>query len=193
MVSHWLISPASADANSPLLQRHDGFVSACGSIIYYETIGNGRPLLVLHGGPGLSHTYFLPYLLPLAKHHRLIFLDERGSGRSQRLSDLSGYTLENMACDANAVRRALDVKTLDVMGHSFGGVLAQEYVIKYPSAVRRLVLASTWSSASRINEDFLAHQELDRPGIEGSDRDDGAEKHHWSGWSPATGISQTRR
>jgi proline iminopeptidase len=154
MASHWLISPASAEADSTLLQRHDGFVAACGAIIYYETIGNGRPLMVLHGGPGLSHTYFLPYLLPLAKHHRLIFLDERGSGRSQRLTDLSGYTLENMACDANAVRLALGVKTLDVMGHSFGGILAQEYAIKYPSAVRRLVLASTWSSASRINQDF---------------------------------------
>lgn len=154
VVAHWLVSPASAHADSALLQRHDGFIAACGAIIYYETIGNGHPLMVLHGGPGLSHTYFLPYLLPLAKHHRLIFLDERGSGRSQRLTDLSGYTLANMACDVNAVRLALDVKTLDVMGHSFGGVLAQEYAIKYPSAVRRLVLASTWSSARRINEDF---------------------------------------
>jgi proline iminopeptidase len=92
--------------------------------------------------------------LPLAKHHRLVFVDERGSGRSERLIDVKGYTLEALACDADAVRRALGLNTIDVMGHSFGGILAQAYVIKYPQTVRRLILAGTGSSASRINADF---------------------------------------
>jgi proline iminopeptidase len=143
-----------AAESAALLDRHDGFVDACGAIVYYETIGQGRPLMVLHGGPGAPHGYFLPYLLPLAKHHRLVFMDERGSGRSERLANFKGYTLDNLACDADAVRRALGLKTVDVMGHSFGGILAQAYAIKYPSAVRRLILAGTGSSASRINADF---------------------------------------
>jgi proline iminopeptidase len=146
--------PGTAAEPSALLERRDGFVEACGAIIYYETIGRGRPLMVLHGGPGAPHGYFLPYLLPLAKHHRLVFMDERGSGRSERLADFKGYTLDNLACDADAVRRALGLKTVDVMGHSFGGILAQAYAIKYPSAVRRLILAGTGSSASRVNADF---------------------------------------
>ena len=52
----------------------------------------------------------MPYLLPLAKHHRLVFMDERGSGRSERLADFKGYTLDNLACDADAVRRALGLE-----------------------------------------------------------------------------------
>jgi proline iminopeptidase len=148
--AHYSVAAESA----ALLDRRDGFVDACGAIVYYETIGQGRPLMVLHGGPGAPHGYFLPYLLPLAKHHRLVFMDERGSGRSERLADFKGYTLDNLACDADAVRRALGLKTVDVMGHSFGGILAQAYAIKYPSSVRRLILADTGSSASRINADF---------------------------------------
>ncbi len=146
--------PGDAAESTALLDRRDGFVDACGAIVYYETIGQGRPLMVLHGGPGAPHGYFLPYLLPLARHHRLVFMDERGSGRSERLADFKGYTLDNLACDADAVRRALGLNTIDVMGHSFGGILAQAYAIKYPSTVRRLILASTGSSASRINADF---------------------------------------
>ena len=146
--------PCTAAERATLLERRDGYVAACGAIVYYEIIGQGRPLMVLHGGPGVPHGYFLPYLLPLAKHHRLVFMDERGSGRSERLADFKGYTLDGMACDADAVRRALGLKTVDVMGHSFGGILAQAYAIKYPSNVRRLILAGTGSSASRINADF---------------------------------------
>jgi proline iminopeptidase len=59
-----------------------------------------------------------------------------------------------MACDADAVRKALGLGTVDVLGHSFGGILAQAYAIRYPTTVRRLILAGTGSSASRINADF---------------------------------------
>lgn len=154
IISYAATCPCVAAESAALLEKRDGFVDACGAIVYYETIGQGRPLMVLHGGPGVPHGYFLPYLLPLARHHRLIFMDERGSGRSQRLADFKGYTLDNMACDADAVRRALGLKTIDVMGHSFGGILAQAYAIKYPSRIRRLILASTGSSATRVNADF---------------------------------------
>ena len=68
----------------------DGFVDAHGVLIYYQTLGQGAPLLIVHGGPGASHDYFLPYLLPLARHHKLIFIDERGSGKSEKLDDPSG-------------------------------------------------------------------------------------------------------
>ena len=147
-------TPCIASESTALLDRRDGFVDACGAIVYYETIGRGPPLMVLHGGPGAPHGYFLPYLLPLARHHRLVFMDERGSGRSERLVNFKGYTMDNLACDADAVRRALGLNTVDVMGHSFGGILAQAYAIKYPSTVRRLILADTGSSAARINADF---------------------------------------
>src|SRR5690349_5354031 len=55
----------------------NGFVDAHGVMIYYETFGRGKPLLIVHGGPGASHDYFLPYLVPLARHYELVFIDER--------------------------------------------------------------------------------------------------------------------
>src|SRR5215831_20485546 len=95
-----------ATASASVFPVQEGFVDAHGVMIYYKSIGNGPPLLVVHGGPGASHDYFLPYLLPLARHHRLVFIDERGSGRSQKLQDVSQYTVAAMVEDVEAVRRA---------------------------------------------------------------------------------------
>jgi proline iminopeptidase len=147
---------ASTPTAPALIERGDGYLEGCNAVIYYEVIGHGRPLLILHGGPGDTHQYFLPYLLPLARHHKLVFIDERGSGRSQHFSDASQYTLANMACDVESARTALNLGDTDVLGHSFGGILAQSYAINYPTHVRRLVLAATGSSAARINSDFKA-------------------------------------
>jgi len=148
-------SSTTADGSARIVHT-DGYIEGCGAIIYYESIGSGPPLIVLHGGPGASHQYLLPHLLPLARHHRLVLLDERGSGRSQRLATSTGYTLEAMSCDVDAVRRALGYRQTDVLGHSFGGILAQDYTIRYATHVRRLILAGTGSSAARINQDFAA-------------------------------------
>ena len=58
-----------------------------GALIYYMSVGRGAPLMIAHGGPGASHDYFLPYLLPLMRTNRLVFIDERGSGRSSKMED----------------------------------------------------------------------------------------------------------
>src|ERR1700719_3778993 len=109
-------------------------------------VGHGQPLLIVHGGPGASHDYFLPYLLPLAHHNKVVFIDERGSGKSQKLQDPSGYTVENMVEDVEGVRRSLGLGKITLMGHSFGGVLAQGYALKYQSNLSHLILASTFPS-----------------------------------------------
>ena len=114
----------------------EGYVDAGGVLIYYTSFGQGPPLLIVHGGPGASHDYFLPYLVPLARHNRLIFIDERGSGRSQKLDDPAGYTVENMVEDVEAVRRELNLGKFALMGHSYGGVLAQAYALKYQQTSR---------------------------------------------------------
>jgi proline iminopeptidase len=132
----------------------EGFVDANGVLIYYKTLGSGKPLMILHGGPGASHDYFLPYLLPLARHHKLVFIDERGSGRSQKLEDPSGYTVQAMAEDVEAVRKTLGLGTIDLLGHSYGGALAQTYALKYQEHLSHLILASTWHSTKKMNEVF---------------------------------------
>src|SRR5579862_10055929 len=92
---------APADVVYPI---REGFVDAHGVMIYYMSTGRGQPLMILHGAAGASHDYFLPYLLPLSRHHRVIFIDERGSGQSQKLENVSGYTIANMVEDVEAVR-----------------------------------------------------------------------------------------
>ena len=135
--------------------QQEGFVDANGLMIYYKTLGKGDPLVILHGGPGASHDYFLPYLLPLARHNRLVFIDERGSGRSQKVEDPAGYTIENMVEDVEAVRQALGLGKINLLGHSYGGALAQAYALKYQQNLTHLILGSTWSSTEAMNKVFV--------------------------------------
>ncbi len=148
--------PATTAGIYPVQER---FVDANGVLIYVKSFGQGTPLVVLHGGPGASHEYFLPYLLPLARHHRLVFLDERGSGRSERLEDVKQYTVENMVEDVEAVRQALGLGKVDLLGHSFGGVLAQAYALKYQANLDHLVLCSTFHSTKALNDVFVKMKE----------------------------------
>src|ERR1700677_2037529 len=72
-----------SDQNNPpgftVYPMKEGFVDVNGLFLYYAELGEGQPLIILHGGPGGSHNYFLPFLLPLARNNRIIFMDERGS------------------------------------------------------------------------------------------------------------------
>src|SRR5665213_2175175 len=153
---------AAAQPASTVYQQKSGFVDANGVLIYYVEFGMGAPLVVLHGGPGADHTYFLPWLLPLARHHRLIFIDERGSGQSERLQDVSKYTIEAMADDVEAVRLALNLGKIDLLGHSCGGVLAEAYALKYQEHLNHLILNSTFASTREMNQ-VLAREKAQMP------------------------------
>jgi proline iminopeptidase len=157
----------SAAPVSNVYPVQQGFVDANGLMIYYMTVGRGDPLLIVHGGPGASHDYFLPYLLPLARTHKLIFIDERGSGRSQKLEDPAGYTIENMVEDVEAVRVALGLGKVTLLGHSYGGALAQAYALKYQKNLSHLILASTWSSTTDMNEIFVHMKQNITPELRG--------------------------
>jgi proline iminopeptidase len=151
-----LLLAATAPAKPTVLPIEQGFVDAGGALVYYTAVGRGEPLVLLHGGPGASHDYLLPHLLPLTRENRLIFLDERGSGRSEKLDDVSRYTVGAMADDVEAVRVALGLGNINLLGHSYGGVLAQEYALKYPKALSKLILCSTFHSTQAMNRVFDA-------------------------------------
>jgi proline iminopeptidase len=136
------------------LQVREGYIEGAGARIYFKTLGRGVPLLVLHGGPGADHSDFLPALQPLARRCQLVFIDERGSGRSERLKDPQGYTLTRMVKDIECVRQHLRLARLVVLGHSFGGILAQAYAVRHPKRILGLVLAGTGSTARCIDRDF---------------------------------------
>jgi proline iminopeptidase len=142
----------SENSSNNLYVTEQGFVDANGVLIYYEAFGKGEPLVILHGGPGASHDYFLPYLLSLARTNRLIFIDERGSGRSQKAEKASDYTVENMVEDVEAIRKELKLGKISLLGHSCGGVLAEAYALKYQENLTHLILCSTFHSTKKMNE-----------------------------------------
>jgi proline iminopeptidase len=146
--------PSFAAAPPRKLPIESGFVDAGGLLIYYEAVGSGEPLMMLHGGPGASHDYMLPYVLSLARTNRVVFIDERGSGKSEKLEDPKGYTVESMVEDVEAVRQALGLGKINLLGHSYGGVLAQAYAFEYPQNLKHLILGSTFHSTRQLNEVF---------------------------------------
>ncbi|SNS67266.1 3-oxoadipate enol-lactonase/proline iminopeptidase [Streptosporangium subroseum] len=102
-----------------------------------------RTLLVIHGGPDWDHTYLREPLAELAGRHRVILADLRGCGRSTRgLSD-DRYTPAAATADLVALLDAFGTPRIDVLGFSYGGLIAQRLVLAAPERVRRLVIASS--------------------------------------------------
>ena len=106
------------------------------------TMRERETCFVLHGGPGMDHTYFKPYLSPLADDMQLIYVDHRNTGRSSRVP-LETCTIEQMADDVEALRQYLGLGKVSVMGNSFGGFWALTYALRYPDSLNRLILITT--------------------------------------------------
>ncbi|HEX9029471.1 MAG TPA: proline iminopeptidase-family hydrolase [Anaerolineales bacterium] len=126
-----------------------GTIDSNGIPIYYEMIGEGEPLLLLNGGPGFSHEY-LQELGALAPYGRLVFYDQRGTGNSGKAAR-GEYTIPANVADLENLRQGLGLGPCRVLGHSWGGMLAQAYTLAHPQQVTRLVLANTFSSAADVN------------------------------------------
>ena len=110
-----------------------------GTRLYYETMGKGRPIMFMHGGLGVDHTFFLPWLEPLADEFQLIFYDHRGNGRSERPETLQGVTHDTWAADADALRQHLGLDKMVLLGHSYGGFLCLEYALRYQQHLAGLI------------------------------------------------------
>jgi proline iminopeptidase len=106
----------------------------------HRVFGQGRPALVFHGLPGVSHTSISPALDDLADALRLVYFDPSGCGQSPRPADVEELTVERWMADAEAVRRALGLEAMVVAGHSFGGCLALEYALAHPDRVAGAVV-----------------------------------------------------
>lgn len=108
--------------------------------LFVRVMGEGDPLLLMHGGPGLDHTTLLS-LEPLADEFTLVFYDHRGNGRST--GAVESMTWDNLVADAEALREHLGFETWSVLGHSFGGQVALEYILRCPERVSRLLLCDS--------------------------------------------------
>lgn len=115
--------------------------------LYYRRFGSGDNVLAgVHGGPGMPHDYLAPLAAHAGSDFTVYLYDQFGVGRSDKPApgDFDRYTVEHYREELEAVRQAIDPEgSFTVYGQSWGGMLAQEYALKYGDNVDSLVLANT--------------------------------------------------
>jgi proline iminopeptidase len=134
----------------------EGRIPFRGHETWYRSVGDGPgvPLLCLHGGPGATHRG-LTALEALGDERRVVLYDQLGSGNSSKPSDPSLWTVELFVAELANVRDALGLDRLHLLGHSWGGQLAQEYALTQPAGLLSLVLSSTLSSSALWRKESL--------------------------------------
>ena len=123
--------------------------------LYHETSGEGRPIILLHGGPGLDHTYLFPQMGVLSKKYQLITYDQRGSGKSLN-TELNDKAINTSVFveDLESLRKKLGLEKFILMGHSWGGRLAMDYAIRHPEHVESLILIGSAPASKKEFELF---------------------------------------
>jgi proline iminopeptidase len=129
------------------------FITVNGAKLWVVLAGKGDPLIIIPGGPGSAHIGYRVFD-SLAKNNLIVYFDAFGRGKSDTAKDVREYSLARDIEDIEGIRKALNFEKLNVLGHSYGGLVAQGYAIKYPSHINHLVLANTFHS-------FIMWQEND--------------------------------
>jgi len=129
------------------------YLTVNGAKLWVVLAGQGDPLIIIPGGPGSAHFSYRSFD-SLAKDNQLVFFDAFGRGKSDTAKDVKEYSLDRDIEDIEGLRVALHFDKLNVLGHSYGGLVAQGYALKYPTRVSHLILANTFHS-------FIMWQEND--------------------------------
>ena len=135
-------------SSPPVPEVRERFVWSGSARLYVRDLGDGPPVVVVHGGPDFDHEYLLPELDRLAGKCRLVYYDQRGRGRSYSGEGAGDVTMQSEIQDLDAIRRALQLGSIAVLGHSWGALLAMEYALACPAAVSHLVLISPAPASS---------------------------------------------
>jgi proline iminopeptidase len=137
-----------AYAQAPSSVKHPAgtYAEVNGVRLWYESEGQGEPLVLIAGGPGDSHSPFHPFFSRLADRYRVIYFDGFGVGKSDRAKSSKEYSFARDVENLEGLRKALGLSQMNLLGHSYGGMVAQAYALKYPQAVKRLILIDTFYS-----------------------------------------------
>jgi proline iminopeptidase len=151
LVLAWLL-PTAALAE---ITYRTGSVHTAEVDLGYETFGDAGaeiPIIAVNGGPGLSHAYMMQNDLwqRVAAHRLVILYDQRGTGASKRVESNAPQSMNAQVADLDAIRNALALDRVAVLGDSYGGMIAMAYAAAHPEHVARLILsdsaAPSWKS-----------------------------------------------
>ena len=145
---------SQAEASSSAVTPGEGTIAVPGGNVWYRVVGegDGLPLLLLHGGPGAGSRAFRTFEA-LGVDRPVVFYDQLGAGRSEKPSDTSLWTIERHVAELDAVREALGLDEVHILGHSWGSILLIEYLLTEPEGVRSATFASPLFSTARWIED----------------------------------------
>lgn len=129
-------------------------IPVAGAELYCKMIGKGQPILFIHGGPGLVHNYFLPYMESLLPYgYQLIFYDQRGNGKSPAYN-MDSIKLDVFVQDIESIREKLGIDKLVLFTHSAGGYLAYLYALKYPQHTDAIIFCDNGPLSDKGMEDY---------------------------------------
>ncbi|EFG75442.1 proline-specific peptidase [Mycobacterium parascrofulaceum ATCC BAA-614] len=131
----------------------EGTIAVPGGNVWFKRIGGGAglPLLVVHGGPGLPHSY-LRSLERLGDEREVVFWDQLGCGASERPSDRELWTMQRSVAEMDAVVTGLGLDRFHVFGNSWGGMLAQQYALDVTSGAVSLIISNSIASIPQFSE-----------------------------------------
>ena len=153
-LSVWFLSTRGSFAQ---VSQTEGLKKINGTSLYLKTIGQGEPILIVHGGPGMNHSYFIPHLDKLAKKYKIVFYDQRASGKSS-IPSPDSISLKFFADDIEAIRRELGVEKLNLLAHSWGAIPAVNYAMYYPAKVGRMILVNPVPLSREFDQEMLENQ-----------------------------------
>jgi proline iminopeptidase len=114
----------------------------------YRIVGNGKPLIVIHDGPGYEKTLMYPGFDGLRSEVRVIYYDQRGCGRSAPLSPTTSLSIDDNIADLEALRRYFYLDRFSIAAHGWGAVIALEYARRYEQHIDSIILITPISPFS---------------------------------------------
>lgn len=135
------------------------FYKINGANIYTVTVGEGEPIFFIAGGPGGTHLGLRSFD-SLATKFKCVYFDGFGRGKSDTAKEIKEYTLERDIEDLEGLRKAMGFDKINILGHSYGGLVAQGYAIKYPQSTSHLIIANSFHSFEmwQRNDDNSNHE-----------------------------------
>jgi len=158
-----------ASSNFVLGQSQEGLKAINGTRIYVKTLGEGESIVVIHGGPGMNHSYLSPHLDELSDDHQVVYYDQRASGKSA-VPNTDSISIAMFVADIEELRKNLNKERIFLLAHSWGVLPAVNYAIRFPQNVSGLILCNAIPLSKEYDEEMKKTQLTKVSGLDSTDR-----------------------